>query len=136
MLKANFKNELGQAEKRHGDDKTLVVRQSAGFLTNCRELYDELSTVSDKSHSQGSLLGQSCAGRAVVDSPRLIAAILRGLRSGLEQSVNAIDVAEAGPTVEEGCPAAKEGFDKIYYDETTGAVFGPQTRGSRSAGGA
>ena len=60
-------------------------------------MHDELSTVCNKSHSHGSLLGQSCAGRAVVDPPRLVAAILRGLRSGLEQSVNAIDVAEAGP---------------------------------------
>ena len=50
------KNELGQAEKRHGDDEMLVVRKSAGFLTICRELHDELSTVCDKSHSQGSLV--------------------------------------------------------------------------------
>ena len=40
--------------------------------------------------------------------------------------MNAIDVAEAGPTVEEECPAAEEGFDKIYYDETTGAVLDPK----------
>ena len=97
IMKVEFKNVLGQAEKRHGDDKMLVVRKSAGFLTNCREMHHELSTVCNKSHFHGSLLGQSCAGRAVVDSPKLVAAFLRGLRSGLEQSVNAIDVAEAGP---------------------------------------
>ena len=66
--------------------------------------------------------------------PRLVAAILRGLQKALEQSVNAIDIAEAGPTVEEECPAAKEEFDKIYYDRDDRSSFGPQTRGSRSAG--
>ena len=55
-MKVKSKNELGQAEKRHGDDKMLVVRKSAGFLTICRELHDELSTVCDKSHSQGSFV--------------------------------------------------------------------------------
>ena len=29
-------------------------------------------------------------------------------------------------SVEEECPAAKDGFDKIYYDETTGAVLDPK----------
>ena len=53
IMKVEFKNELGQAEKRHGDDKMLVVRKSAGFLTNCREMHDELSTVCNKSHSRG-----------------------------------------------------------------------------------
>ena len=29
-------------------------------------------------------------------------------------------------SVEEECPAVKDGFDKIYYDETTGAVLDPK----------
>ena len=108
-----------------GDGKVVVVRKRAGFLTNCREMRDELSVVCDKSHSRGSLLGQGRAGRAAVYPLRLVAAMLRGLRKALEQSVNAIDRA-AGPTVEDECPAAKEEFDKIYYDETTGAVLHPK----------
>ena len=114
-----------------GDGKVVVVRKRAGFLTNCREIRDELSVVCDKSHSHGSLLGQGRAGRAAVYPPRLVAVIFRGLRKGLEQSVNAIDIAEAGPTVEEECPVRQ---DLLRRDDRSS--FGPQTRGSRSAGGA
>ena len=82
-----------EARARQGKE-VVVVRKNAGFLTNCREMRDELAIVCNKSHSHGSLLSQSCAGRTTVDPPKQVEAILRGLRKALEQSVNAIDIAE------------------------------------------
>ena len=46
--------------------QAAAVRKRTGFLTNCRELHDELSVVCDKSHSHGSLLGKGRAGCAAV----------------------------------------------------------------------
>ena len=48
IMKVEFKNELGQAEKRHGDDKMLVVRKSAGFLTTERCMMSCLRCVTSR----------------------------------------------------------------------------------------
>ena len=47
-------------------------------------------------------------------------AMVRGLRQALTR-IGCLQAFEAGPTVEEPCPAEMADYDRVYYDSVTGA---------------
>ena len=94
------------------------ARKRTGFVTNCEEIYENLSRECPGKHRHFPLIG----GRALhcAQYPvRLVHAVLRGLKCALVR-IGALDSLEAGPTVEEPCPAAQVDYDRVYYDEVTG----------------
>eukprot|EP00973_Karenia_brevis_P041803 5787275-Karenia_brevis.AAC.1 len=50
--------------------------------------------------------------------PKLVAAIIRGLKKALLR-IGILQEFEIGPTVEEPCPAEMSNYGKTFYDEIT-----------------
>ena len=103
------------------DDERVV-----GFLTNCSEIAAEVDppTEGPNAKRDGKQVDQpsnrgSAKWRAQYP-PKLVAAILQGLQQAL-MGRGVLDALSCGPTVEEPCHAAACDYDKVYYDEITGA---------------
>ena len=86
------------------------AQKSTGFMSNCPEILENLSVRCPGNHEHQQLIG----GRALECAaypPRLVAAVLRGLRKHLTR-IGILEEMHAGPTVEEPCPAAAVEYDK------------------------
>ena len=103
------------------DGQWAYARKTTGVMGNCDEILDELGKQCPGNHFHQRLIG----GRAIhcaTYPPRLVAAIIRGLKKALER-IGRIMGLEAGPTVEEKCPVFAAVSTRAHYDEVTGVVL-------------
>ena len=96
------------------------TKQFGTFVTKCHPIVEELASV--KNHE--------------VSSIAFATSVLRGLRRTLEEITGALDDGEAGPTVEEECPAQRNdhGSGQPVHDEATGLQLDSQKCGFRHQG--
>ena len=84
-----------------------TTKQCGTFMINCHLIVEDLAA-SVKDHE--------------VPPAAFATPVLRGLRRTLEEIIGAVGAVEAGPTVEEECPAQRHAYEsgQGHYDESTG----------------
>ena len=66
-----------------------------------------------------------------VSSTAIATSVLRGLRRTVEEITGAVEYVEAGPSVEEECPAQRKANEsgQAHYDENNWITAGPENGG-------